>query len=75
MSSISLTTATAAAATTIPTQEVEKATQVMYTDNNGHATFTVQIGPKSDVGIYDTEIEVTKDSYQSSFEQTNLRIV
>lgn len=66
---------TAAAATTISTQEVEKATQVMYTDNNGHATFTVQIGPKSDVGIYDTEIEVTKDSYQSSFEQTNLRIV
>ena len=30
----------------------------MYTDNNGHATFTVQLGPKSNTGIYDTEIEV-----------------
>jgi hypothetical protein len=58
-------------------QEVEKdrATQTMYTDNDGRATFTVGIGPKSDLGIYDTELEVTKDSYQSSFEQVDLRVV
>jgi hypothetical protein len=68
-------TAAAAAAATTPAQEVEKTTQVMHTDSNGHTTFTVQIGPKSDVGIYDTEIEVRKDSYRSSFEQTNLRVV
>jgi hypothetical protein len=55
--------------------EQDKATQAMYTDNSGHATFTLQIGPKSDVGIYDTQLEITKDSYQSSFEQTNLRVV
>jgi hypothetical protein len=43
----------------------------MHTDNNGHATFTIEIGRKSDLGVYDTELEVTKDSYQSSFEVTN----
>ena len=53
----------------------EKATQVMHTDNNGHATFTIEIGPKSDLGVYDTELEVTKDSYQSSFEQIDFRVV
>jgi hypothetical protein len=52
----------------------EKATQVMHTDNNGHATFTIEIGPKSDLGVYDTELEVTKDSYQSSFEQIDFCI-
>jgi hypothetical protein len=53
----------------------EKVTQVMHTDNNGHATFTVEVGPKSDLGIYDTELEVTKDSYQSSFEQIDFRVL
>jgi hypothetical protein len=53
----------------------EKATQVMHTDNNGHATFTVEVGPKSDLDIYDTELEVTKDNYQSSFEQIDFRVV
>jgi len=53
----------------------DKTIQAMYTDNSGHATFTLQIGPKSDVGIYDTQLEVKKDSYQSSFQQTNLRVV
>jgi hypothetical protein len=53
----------------------EKATQVMHTDNNGHATFTVEVGPKSDLGVYDTELEVTKDSYQSSFEQIDFHVV
>ena len=55
--------------------EDRKATQIMYTDSNGRATFTVQLGPKSDTGIYDTEIEVSKHSYQSSFEQTDLRVI
>jgi hypothetical protein len=53
----------------------DKATQTMYTDKSGHATFTLQIGPKSDVGIYDTKLEIKKDNYQSSFQQTNLRVV
>jgi hypothetical protein len=53
----------------------DKTTQAMYTDNSGHATFTLQIGPKSDVGIYDTQLEVKKDSYLSNFQQTNLRVV
>jgi hypothetical protein len=53
----------------------EKTAQAMNTDNNGRATFTVQVGPKSDLGIYDTELEVTKDSYQSSFEQIDFRVV
>jgi hypothetical protein len=68
--------AVAAAGIASSNQEIvrEKATQVMHTDNNGHATFTVEVGPKSDLGIYDTELEVAKDSYQSSFQQTNLRV-
>ena len=53
----------------------EKTAQAMNTDNNGRATFTVQVGPKSDLGIYDTELEVTKDRYQSSFEQIDFRVV
>ena len=54
--------------------EADKITQSMYTDSNGHATFTVQLGPKSDTGMYDTEIEVSKDNYQSIFEQTDLHV-
>jgi hypothetical protein len=69
-----ISTAVAAAGTT-STQEIEKSTQTMYTDSNGQATFTVQVGPKSEVGTYDTELEVSKDSYQSNFEQTNLRVI
>ena len=66
-----------AAATTIPTQEDanDKTTQTMYTDNDGQAMFTVQLGPKSETGVYDTEIEITKDSYQSSSQQTNLHVI
>jgi hypothetical protein len=60
-----------ATATTI---DHDKITQTMHTDSNGRATFTVQLGPKSDTGTYDTEIEVSKDSYQSGFEQTDLRV-
>jgi hypothetical protein len=70
----------AVAAAGIPSdQEIvrEKATttQVMHTDNDGRATFTVEVGPKSDSGIYDTELEIKKDSYQSSFEQIDFRVV
>ena len=66
----------AAAATANPTQEIEdRITQLMHTDKNGRATFTVQVGLESDIGTYDTEIEVTKDNYQSIFEQTDLRII
>ena len=66
-----------AAATTIPTQEDanDKTTQTMYTDNDGQAMFTVQLGPKSETGAYDTEIEITKDSYQSSSQRTNLHVI
>jgi len=69
--------AAVAAAGIASNQEIvqEKATQVMHTDNNGHATFTVEVGPKSDLGIYDSELEVAKDSYQSSFEQIDFRVV
>jgi hypothetical protein len=69
--------AAVAAAGIASNQEIvqEKATQVMHTDNNGHATFTIEIGPKSDLGVYDTELEVTKNSYQSSFEQIDFRVV
>ena len=47
----------------------------MHTGNNGQATFTVLLGPKSNAGLYDTEIEVSKDRYQSSFEQIDLNVV
>ncbi|MGH9965256.1 MAG: hypothetical protein ACRD5E_10570 [Nitrososphaeraceae archaeon] len=70
-------TAVAAAGIASSNQEIvrEKATQVMHTDNDGHAIFTVEVGPKSDLGIYDTELEVAKDSFQSSFEQIDFRVV
>jgi hypothetical protein len=69
--------AVAAAGIASSNQEIvqEKTAQAMNTDNNGRATFTVQVGPKSDLGIYDTELEVTKDSYQSSSEQIDFRVV
>jgi hypothetical protein len=69
---------TAVAAAGLPSTleaQNDETTQAMYTDNSGHATFTLQIGPKSDLGNYDTQLEVKKDSYQSSFQQTNLRVV
>jgi hypothetical protein len=47
----------------------------MRTDDNGYAAFTVQLGPESAVGLYDTEIEVSKRSYQSSFNQVDLNII
>jgi hypothetical protein len=69
--------AVAAAGIASSNQEImqEKTAQAMNTDHNGRATFTVDVGPKSDLGIYDTELEVTKDTYQSSFEQIDFRVV
>jgi hypothetical protein len=67
--------AAAAAGKTSTQVADDKTVQTMYTDTNGRAAFTVQLGPKSDIGAYDAEIEVTKDTYQSGFEQTNLRVV
>jgi hypothetical protein len=57
-----------------PDTLVDKATHTAHTDSNGYAAFTVQLGPKSDMGIYDTEIKVSKDEYQSILEQADLRV-
>ncbi|MGH9966014.1 MAG: hypothetical protein ACRD5E_14485 [Nitrososphaeraceae archaeon] len=69
--------AAVAAAGISSNQEIlqEKTAQAMNTDHNGSAIFTVQVGPKSDLGTYDTELEVTKDRYQSSFEQINFQVI
>jgi hypothetical protein len=74
---VSSTDSTVLAAASTSSHDVvkDKTTQSMYTDNDGRATFTVQLGPKSDVGVYDTEIEIKKDGYPSSSQQTNLRVV
>jgi hypothetical protein len=74
-SSIGRAAVAAAGISSNPEAVKDKTTQTMYTDNSGHAKFTLQIGPKSDIGIYDTQLEVKKDSYQSNFQQTNLRVV
>lgn len=49
----------------------------MHTYKNGRATFTVQVqvGAQSDIGTYDTEIEVTKDNHQSISEQDNSAVM
>ena len=68
--------AAAATATASPQEDVQdKTTQNMHTGNNGQATFTVLLGPKTNAGLYDTEIGVSKDRYQSSFEQIDLNVV
>jgi hypothetical protein len=65
------------AVSTTPAQKLieDKSMQTMRTDANGYAAFTVQLGPQSDVGLYDTEIEVSKRSYQSSFNQVDLNVI
>ena len=70
-----LDAAAAAAAASSQKDVQDKTFQIMQTDNEGQATFTVLLGPKSDAGLYDTEIEVSKDRYQSSFEQIDLNVV
>jgi hypothetical protein len=45
-------------------------TQTAHTDKDGHATFTVQIGPHSSSGIYNTNLEIKKDKYDSKLQKT-----
>ena len=45
-------------------------TQTAYTDKDGHATFTVQIGPHSSSGIYNTSLEIKKDNYDSKTQKS-----
>ena len=71
-----LSMALSAVSTTSAQKLIEdKTIQTMRTDDNGYAAFTVQLGPESDVGLYDTEIEVSKRSYQSSFNQADLNVI
>jgi 5-hydroxyisourate hydrolase-like protein (transthyretin family) len=44
-------------------------TQTAYTDKDGHATFTVHIGPRSSSGIYNTNLEIRKDNYDSKLQK------
>jgi hypothetical protein len=71
-----LSMALSAVSTTSAQKLIEdKTMQTMRTDSNGYAAFTIQLGPESDVGPYDTEIEVSKRSYQSSFNQVDLNVI
>ena len=45
-------------------------TQTVHTDKDGHAIFTVQIGPHSSTGIYNTNLEIKKDNYDSKLQKT-----
>jgi hypothetical protein len=45
-------------------------TQTAYTDKDGHATFTVQIGPRSSNGIYNTNVEIRKDNYDAKMQKS-----
>jgi hypothetical protein len=49
---------------------ISKSTQTAYTDKDGHATFTVQIGPRSSIGIYNTNLEIRKDNYDSKIQKS-----
>jgi hypothetical protein len=65
------------AVSTTPAQKLieAKTMQMMHTDGNGYAAFTIQLGIESDVGLYDTEIEVSNNNYQSSFSQVDLNVI
>ena len=49
---------------------IDKTTQTAYTDKDGHAIFTVQIGPRSSSGIYNTNLEIKKDNYDSKIQKS-----
>jgi|SRR5689334_13805245 hypothetical protein len=49
-------------------------TQTAYTDKDGHAIFTINIGPHSNTGIYNTNLEIKKDNYDSKM-QKSLQVV
>ena len=53
-----------------PSIDKTTTTQTAYTDKDGHATFTVQIGPRSSSGIYNTNLEIKKDNYDSKIQKT-----
>jgi 5-hydroxyisourate hydrolase-like protein (transthyretin family) len=44
-------------------------TQTAYTDKDGHVVFTVHIGPRSSSGIYNTNLEIRKDNYDSKLQK------
>ena len=52
-----------------PSIDKTTTTQTAYTDKDGHATFTVQIGPRSSSGIYNTNLEIKKDNYDSKIQK------
>lgn len=41
----------------------------------GQVVFTLQIGSQSSNGLYNTQLEVTKDNYQSGRECTSFHVV
>src|SRR6476659_6346979 len=45
-------------------------TQIAYTDKDGHAIFTIHIGPHSNSGIYNTNLEIKKDNYDSKMQKS-----
>jgi hypothetical protein len=45
-------------------------TQTAYTDKDGHAIFTIHIGPRSSTGIYNTNLEIKKDNYDSKIQKS-----
>src|SRR5215831_1444513 len=45
-------------------------TQTAYTDKDGHAIFTIHIGPHSNSGIYNTNLEIKKDNYDSKIQKS-----
>jgi len=45
-------------------------TQTAYTDKDGHAIFTIHIGPHSSTGIYNTNLEIKKDNYDSKIQKS-----
>ena len=45
-------------------------TQTAYTDKDGHAIFTIHIGPHSNTGIYNTNLEIKKDNYDSKMQKS-----
>ena len=45
-------------------------TQIAYTDKDGHAIFTIHIGPHSNSGIYNTNLEIKKDNYDSKIQKS-----
>lgn len=56
--------------TTTTTTSSTSTTQTAYTDKDGHAIFTIHIGPHSNSGIYNTNLEIKKDNYDSKMQKS-----